>query len=761
MLAAAAVWAGLDGEATAQGSAAADRAALEAFYDATDGPSWTDDTYWRTSAPPGEWFGVTTDAGGRVTELELPGNGLTGPIPDALGDLALLRTLNLGSRFDYDAQRWIENELTGSIPVALGRLANLRWLSLNGNALVGPIPAWFRSLTNLRALYLDSVGLTGPVPAEFESLANLQTLSLASNGLTGSIPTWLGNLADLRALSLASNGLTGPIPARLGDLANLRRLSLAWNPLTGILPRTLAGLLQLTTLNIEATAACAPADDEYQAWLASIDFRGDTCNRAPEPVGAVPPHSLVESGPAAGVPMEAYFSDPDDDPLTYSAASSRAGTVTALVSGDTVWLAPGSAGTATVSVTAEDPDGLTAAQTIDVTTIASAGPQNDREVLEVFYDSTGGEGWTNRGNWKTSVPLRDWHGVTTDAAGRVTQLDLGNNDLAGLIPPALGDLTSLRRLTLFSNALTGPIPDELGNLTRLRSLSLDSNELTGSIPARLGNLRLLEDLQLGRNALTGPIPDELGDLGALEGLGLSSNELTESIPAWLGNLWRLRWLDLQSNDFTGPIPGRLGSLVNLERLNLSYNWGLTGPLPPVGRFRRLGRADLLMTQACAPAGWFDSETMLDLRARPCETDPDVTIDVAIFHTPGAREAAGGAEGIAAAVDLMVAETNQAYAASGVRHRIRLVESSEVAYEETGNGHLDLGRFREPSDGHMDEVHVVRDRVGPTSCTWSSPGPVSSGSPVCRANSASLSSREAEASSRTSWGTTCRFGMTGT
>ena len=74
-------------------------------------------------------------------------------------------------------------------------------------------------------------------------------------------------------------------------------------------------------------------------------------------------------------------------------------------------------------------------------------------------------------------------------------------------------------------------------------------------------------------------------------------------------------------------------------------------------------------------------------------------------------AAGGAATIAAVIDLMVAETNKIYAASEVHHRVRLVERSEVAYNETGDSAIDLRRLANPSDGHMDEVHAVRNRVG--------------------------------------------------
>ena len=633
--------------------------------------------------------------------------------------------------------------------------------------MTGPIPARLGNLTSLTLLGLSYSDLTGPIPDELGSLANLEMLDLTENALTGPIPNELGSLENLKWLNLHNNDLAGPIPDELGSLANLKSLSLRFNPLTGSLPESLTGLSELMQLDIRNTAACVPADAEFQAWLATIDFRGVTCNRPPEPVGTVPPPALTESGPAVGVPMEGRFSDPDDDPLTYAAASSRAGTVTAFASGDVVWLVPGPAGTATVTVTASDPDGLSATQPIAVTVDAAAGPQSEREVLEVLYDWTGGAGWTNSRNWKTSAPLGEWYGVTTDPAGRVTELHLDENGLTGLIPNALGDLTRLESLSLRRNELVGPIPAELGNLVDLRSLDLQGNRatdnaLTGPIPGELGNLEALDRLDLSVNNLTGPIPGELGNLvnlrvldfrsndltgpiprelgnlvNHLRYLGLSGNELTGPIPGELGNLVDLDWLDLDSNDLTGPIPrelgnfenlrvlnlgfndltgpipGELGNLVNLRRLDLSYNWGLSGPLPPVARFPRLLSADLVITQACVPEGWWDREAAIEFHGRPCETGPDVTIDVAVFHTPTAREAAGGAAAIAAAIDLMVAETNQAYAASGIHQRLRLVGGSEVAYDETGNSYVDLNRLRDPSDGYMDEVHAVRDRVGRT------------------------------------------------
>ena len=89
----------------------------------------------------------------------------------------------------------------------------------------------------------------------------------------------------------------------------------------------------------------------------------------------------------------------------------------------------------------------------------------------------------------------------------------------------------------------------------------------------------------------------------------------------------------------------------------------------------------------------------------------MTIDVAVVYTPAAREAAGGVAAIEAEIDLRIAEANQAYAMSEVHHRVALVERSETPYAETGDSRLDLNRLYDPSDGHMDRVHALRDQVG--------------------------------------------------
>ena len=54
----------------------ADRTALVALYNATDGPNWEQDNNWLTNAPVGEWYGVAVNDQQRVTGLNLALNRL-------------------------------------------------------------------------------------------------------------------------------------------------------------------------------------------------------------------------------------------------------------------------------------------------------------------------------------------------------------------------------------------------------------------------------------------------------------------------------------------------------------------------------------------------------------------------------------------------------------------------------------------------------------------------------------------------------------
>ena len=204
-------------------------------------------------------------------------------------------------------------------------------------------------------------------------------------------------------------------------------------------------------------------------------------------------------------------------------------------------------------------------------------------------------------DWDTQSAITSWPGVVVAGSPhRVTELRLRGNQLTGLIPPELGQLSHLKLLELRDNRLTGPIPPELTQLTQLQWLDFRGNRLVGPIPLELAHLTQLEALRLGGNQLTGPIPPGLGQLTRLRWLDFSSNQLTGPIPVELGQLTLLQWLDLRGNQLVGPIPLELAHLTQLEAFRLGGNQ-LTGPIPPgLGQLTRLRSLDFSRNQLTGP-----------------------------------------------------------------------------------------------------------------------------------------------------------------
>ena len=162
---------------------AAERAALIALYNSTDGDNRTNNSGWKAPpldvdglAMPGTentWFGVTTDAGNTtVTSIGLGRNQLSGSIPSELGNL-----LNLeGILLEF-------YQLTGTIPIQLGSLTNLINLDLQGNQLAGSIPAELGNLINLATFSINSNMLIGAIPMSLINLSGLSNTDIGYDAL--------------------------------------------------------------------------------------------------------------------------------------------------------------------------------------------------------------------------------------------------------------------------------------------------------------------------------------------------------------------------------------------------------------------------------------------------------------------------------------------------------------------------------------------------------------------------------------------------
>ena len=499
-----------------------DRDALVALYHATDGPNWTNNTNWLSDKPIGDWYGVSTDADGRVTWLALELNRLNGVIPPEIGDLGNLVDLSLYA-----------NQLRGHIPPEIGLLSNLTFLNLGHNSLTGPIPAEIGLLSAIRELQIYETKLSGSIPSEIGQLSTLVELLLYGNELTGAIPPELGNLRVLETLHLGSNDLEGTIPSELGNLNSLKNLSLDSTQLTGTLPPELGNLVALERLSITNNQLSGGIPPEFghldKLESLQLQYNEHMVGRLPIELTAISTLSYLNlESTKLCVPDQSAF---------------RA------------WLAG-----------IEDASGITFCEDEP-----EPEPLSDRDILVALYHATDGPNWTNSTNWLSDKPLGEWHGVTTDIDGRVIYLGLHRNGLSGPLPPELGQLDQLQSLLFSVNGLTGSIPPEIGKLRNLVILSFHRNQLSGQIPPEIGMLSNLQNLGLGYNSLSGSIPGELTNLTALKEVSFNTNRLEGAIPRGIGNLRALVRLDFAHNQLTGEIPAGIGNLTALEMLWLGKN----------------------------------------------------------------------------------------------------------------------------------------------------------------------------------------------
>ncbi len=441
----------VDGPDCAEG----DRETLAALHEATRGGQWLNSIGWLGDALLSEWFGVETDAVGRVSGLALSDNTLSGMLPESLGALTALRKLDVTgnnltgalprslttlplAEFRYgdtqlcvpheeEFQDWLEtigqHEGTGRncAPVAerealvalFEATGGPNW-TYNENWLTNaPLSNWqgidIGSRGQVVGLDLGYNGLQGSIPAAIGSLSGLQYLNLNGNwGLSGPLPPEFFDLKDLQQLYLYAVGLAGPLPPEIGKLTELRTVDMRRTGLGGPLPVALGNLVNLSTLRL--------ADNDL--------------------IGPIPP----ELGQLTGLRSLSLWGN---------------------------------------EFTGEIPPEL--------------GNLENLLVLDLERNQLTG-----------SIPSE------FGKLGRLEVLWLNDNALTGAIPAALGGMRSMERMYLHANDLDGALPAELGGLTELRHLWLGNNTgLSGPLPDSLAALGQLETFKAGGTGLCIPADPEL------------------------------------------------------------------------------------------------------------------------------------------------------------------------------------------------------------------------------------------------------------
>ena len=436
----------------------ADAEILRVLYSANGGSynNWTNSSGWLSDAALSEWHGIDTDSVGRVSGIDLSDNGLSGQLPDSLGELSALATLDLS-----------DNTLSGSLPESLGKLSALTILDVSGNnSLVGRLPQSLTALALEELRYADTrlcvpddsdfkdwldtieqhegSGRECPPTSQYDILAaiyeatngpkwlrndnwltdaplgewygvntdsdgQVTELHLHYNFLQGQIPPEIGGLSSLASLGLGgSYALTGPLPEELFDLPELTYLHLGSFNLGGALPPQIGRLTQLETLSLRSAGLGGPLPSEITQLpnLNSLDLSYNDL------IGSIP----QELGELTGL-----------------------------------------------------------------------------QTLRLGYNEFTGE-----------IPAE--LGDLTN----LRRLYLDNNRLDGAIPEELARLVNLQTLALHENDLEGALPAALGALTELESLWLALNpRLSGPLPDSLVALGALESFRAGGTGLCAPAGEDI------------------------------------------------------------------------------------------------------------------------------------------------------------------------------------------------------------------------------------------------------------
>ena len=135
---------------------------------------------------------------------------------------------------------------------------------------------------------------------------------------------------------------------------------------TAVVTARVSGDTLIVTAVVQGTATITVTATDPGGLSAVQTASATVVNRAPEAVGEIPPVTMGE-GEQFAEDVSQFFADPDGDELTYMAESSDKAVVTAQVSGDSMTVKGVAGGTATITVTATDPGGLSATQTAEFT----------------------------------------------------------------------------------------------------------------------------------------------------------------------------------------------------------------------------------------------------------------------------------------------------------------------------------------------------------------------------------------------------------
>ncbi|KAJ9566199.1 hypothetical protein OSB04_002165 [Centaurea solstitialis] len=171
----------------------------------------------------------------KLQNLFLSNSSIQGTIPEAIGDLLSLQTLELSDNYLRTNSCTC---LRTSFPVEFGAFKFLKQISIYRNKFTGELPPRIGSWADFEYIEVAHNLLTGTILKSRGSCVSLVDINLARNSISGQIPASLGSIPPLKSLNVSANKLSGVIPASLLSL-NLDLIDLSNNTLIGQLPEWL------------------------------------------------------------------------------------------------------------------------------------------------------------------------------------------------------------------------------------------------------------------------------------------------------------------------------------------------------------------------------------------------------------------------------------------------------------------------------------------------------------------------------------------
>ncbi|KAL6629139.1 hypothetical protein ACP70R_028904 [Stipagrostis hirtigluma subsp. patula] len=435
--------------------------------------------------------------------IELCYNKFSG-IPSGIGNCSKLRVLKAG-----------HNDLTGTLPDELFNATSLEYLSFSSNGLHGTLdPAHIVKLNDMILLDLGENKFSGKIPDSIGQLKRLQELHLDDNSMSGELPSTLSNCTNLITIDLKRNSFSGELTkVNFSNLHKLKTLDLMWNHFSGTIPESIYACNNLTALRLSSNKLHGQLSNGLSN-LKDLSFLSLTNNSLTNIRNAL--QILKNSKNLTILLMGLNFINetiPDDNSITGFQNLQVLVLSSCSLSGKIPhWLSK-----------------LTNLQMLSLQNNQLIGPIPDwiRSLNFLFYLDISNNNLTGEViTALTKMPMLKSEKTAAHLDPRIFELplyvnpslqyrlasafpkvlNLGNNDLTGVIPPEIGRLKELVLLDLSFNKLHGDIPQAICNLTNLQVLDLSSNNLTGTIPAALNNLHFLSEFNISFNDLDGPVP---------------------------------------------------------------------------------------------------------------------------------------------------------------------------------------------------------------------------------------------------------------